>query len=164
LICEKFIHNDPDAFHGKELTLHDCISDKISFENGILRFNMPDGFWVTTHHNDNECGKIVRTGVSKVDFTVKDLDDITVRVFRPKRWCWSRKTSVEVWHIEHLISEVNSGRCTIEFVTQYRTYFEQMWHCIIHSKKKLYYRECQLHLPETDAIFRWNNLRPECEW
>lgn len=164
MIHEKFIHNDPDVFHGKELTIHDCISNKISFEDGALCFYLPDGFWVTPHHKDNQCEKIVRTGGSAVEFAIKDIDDIKVHVFTRNAWFWSRKTSVEIWHIEQLISAVNSGKCTIEFITQYRSWFEQMWHCAIHSERRPYYRECQLCLPETEAVFHWNNLRPEREW
>ena len=35
---ETYKNVDPDMFHGRELTLHDCIADKILFENNILRF------------------------------------------------------------------------------------------------------------------------------
>ena len=35
---EIFKNIDPDGFHNKELTLHDCIADKIQFENHTLRF------------------------------------------------------------------------------------------------------------------------------
>ena len=38
MVNNNFKHTDPDDFHGKELTLHDCISDKISFKDNILRF------------------------------------------------------------------------------------------------------------------------------
>ena len=53
MVNNNFNHIDPDEFHGKELTLHDCISDKISFKDNILRFYLPDGFWVTPHHEKN---------------------------------------------------------------------------------------------------------------
>ncbi len=52
---ENFKHIDPDEFHDKELTLHDCVTD---------------------------------------------------RVFTRSTWYWSRKTMVEIWHMEHLISAV----------------------------------------------------------
>ena len=161
---ENFKHTDPDDFHGKELTLHDCISDKILFKDNILRFYLLDGFWVTPHHEENPSEKVVRTDASVVDFSVEDIDDILVRVFTRNTWCWSRKTSVEIWDMEQLISSVNSGKCTIEFITQYRTYCEQMWHCAIRSNKKPYYRECHLHLPNTKATYYWNNLRFDREW
>lgn len=164
MICDEFIHKDPDEFHGKELTLHDCMADSISFENGILHFCLPDGFWVTPHHKENYCGKTVRTDASAVDFSIEDIDDITVRVFRRNAGILSKRTSVEIWDMGQLISAVNSGKCTIEFITQYRTYFEQLWYCAIRSKKKPYYRECQLHLPNTKATFYWSNLCLDREW
>ena len=164
MVNNNFNHIDPDEFHDKELTLHDCIADKISFENNTLRFYLPDGFWVTPHHEVNSSEKTVRTDASVVDFSIEDIDDISVRVFTRNTWCWSRKMSVENWHMEQLITSVNRGKCTLEFITQYRTHYAQMWHCAIHSKKKPYYRECQLYLPETEATFFWNDLRPDCEW
>ena len=164
MTCENFKNIDPDEFHGKELTLHDCIADKISFENNTLRFYMPDGFWVTPHHKEKKKKKTVRTDASVVDFSIEDIDDITVRVFRRNTWCWSRKTIAEIWHMGQLISAVNSRKCTIEFITQYRSYYEQMWHCAIRFDKKPFYRECQLHLPNTKATFYWNNLCLDREW
>ena len=164
MINDNFKHIDPDEFHGKELTLHDCMSDKISFENHTLRFYLPDGFWVTSHHIENASEKVIRTDASVVDFSIEDIDDIIVRVFTSHRCFGFRNTSVELWNMEQLISAINSGKCTLEFITQYRTHYEQMWHCVIHSKKKPYYRECQLHLPETEATFFWNDLRPDREW
>ena len=56
---ENFKHIDPDEFHDQELTLHDCIADKISFENNTLRFYLSDGFWVTPHHEVNSSRKTV---------------------------------------------------------------------------------------------------------
>lgn len=159
-----FKHVDPDAFHDREITLHDCIADKISFEKGMLRFYLPDGFWVTTHHKANLSGKVVRTDASRVDFSIEDIDDIMLRVFTRRRWLWHRKARMEIWDMNQLITAVNSGKCTLEFITQYRCYYEQMWHCAIRSHKKPYYRECQLHLPETNATFYWNNLCLDREW
>ena len=161
---KSFKHNDPDVFHDKELTMHDCIAEKITFENGILRFYLTDGIWITPHHKENPFDKTVRTGPSMVEFVVKDIDDVTLRVFIRRSFCWFRTTTTELWHIEQLISAVNSGKCTVEFITQYRSHFEQMWHCVINSEKKPHYRECQLFLPETEATFHWNDLRPDREW
>ena len=81
MVNNNFNHIDPDEFHGKELTLHDCIADKISFENNTLRFYLPDGFWVTPHHEVNSFEKTVRTDASVVDFSIEDIDGISVRVF-----------------------------------------------------------------------------------
>ena len=164
MVYNNYKHIDPNDFHGKELTLHDCIADKILFEDNNLYFYFANGFWITPHHNKNTIGKIVRTDASCVSFSTIDINKITVCVFTSNTLFRSTKTRMENWHIEQLIAAVNSQKCTIEFITQYRTHCEQMWHCVIHSKKKPYYRECQLYLPETEATFFWNDLLPNYEW
>ena len=161
MVNSNFKHIDPDEFHDKELILHDCVADRVSCVDGILRFHFPDGFWVTPNHKESHCDKVVRTNASAVDFSLKNIDDAYVRVFTRNIF---KKTYTDIWEINKFVSTINNGECSIEFIYQYRTYFEQMWHCVIHSKKKPYYRECQLHLPETEATFFWNDLRPDREW
>ncbi|MBQ8830447.1 MAG: hypothetical protein IJ017_02490 [Oscillospiraceae bacterium] len=156
-------HNDPDIFHGKELSLHDCVADKITYENGVLSFNLPEGFWITTNHDANDLENVIRTDSARVDFRVDDILDVSVDVYIRKRNIIKR-TIVQYWDAQDLIDAVNSGKCTIEFIYQYRTFFEQMWQCVIRSEKKPYYRECYLHIPGTEVIYRWNNLRPDHTW
>ncbi len=161
MLENEFKHNDEDSCHDNTLTLHDCIANKIAFKDSTLRFTLSDGFWITSNHNDNNLGKTVRTDAAIVDFHIDDINDITIHVFTKNIF---KKTNVESWDMNELMEDINNGKISIEFITQYRTHFEQLWRCAIRSKKKPYYRECQLHLPETKAIFRWNNLRAECEW
>lgn len=156
-----FLHNDSDETHNQILSLHDCVADNISYHDGILRFCFPDGFWITPHHRENHLGKTVRTDASAVDFSVADIDDILVRVFTRHIF---RKTTVEIWEMKNIMNDVNNGKYIIEFICQYRSHFEQMWHCAIRSAKKPYYRECQIFIPDTAAVFRWNALRPGREW
>ena len=161
LKCENFNHNDPDEFHDKEIMLHDCKADRISFENGIIRFNLPDGLWVTPYHKESGLEKIVRTGPAAVEFLVGDPDGIFVRLFTKHRWL---KTTVEYIDFEQLVSAVNNGKLTLEFIDQYRSCVGQLWVCAVHSRKKRYYKECQLFLPEAKATFFWNDLIPDREW
>ena len=164
MIYENFKHIDPDDFHDKEITLHDCIADKIVFEQDVLYFYLPDGLWIAPHHQENPSGNLVRTDAAAVSFSVKDIDEITARIFTGYTWFGAQKARVEYWSMKQLMAAVNSGRCTIEFIEQYRNHYEQMWHCAIHSHKKPWYRDCQLYLPETEATFFWNNIRPERVW
>ena len=157
----EFKHNDADFCHDKTLTLHDCIAEKIEYSDRCLRFCFRDGFWITAMHDDNKSGKTVRTDTAVVDFQIDSIDDIIIQVFTKNIF---KKTEVNLLEMPDLIRSINCGNCSIEFVNQYRTHFEQMWQCVIRSKKKPYYRECQLHLPNTEATFRWNNLQPEREW
>ena len=157
----QFAHNDPDDFHERELTLHDCVAEKIVFENNTIRFFFPDGFWVTPNHDANDSDNTVRTDTAQVDFCVEDINDIGIWVFTRTIF---RKTVVEFWDVKKLADAVNSGKCTIEFLYQYRNFFEQMWRCELHFNKKPYHAECQLYLPKSEATYRWNNLRFDRQW
>ena len=161
---EDFLHTDPDRFHGRELTLHDCVAERITLDGNVIRFYLPDGFWVTTHHIENDTGKVIKTDGAEVAFSVEDPNEVSVTVFNRKRWLWVRRTVVEYWDLKDLISAVNSGKCVLEFITQYRSFHEQMWHCAIRSGKKPWYRECQLFLPQAEGTYCWNQLRPDREW
>lgn len=162
MLNKVFTHNDPDNYHDNELTLHDCIADKISFENNVLSFNLPDGFWITPEHEASELLKTVRTDGAQVDFEVVPDEHFPVYmdVFKKRR---HRKTVVEYWDSERLIKAINSGRYQLEFIYQYRTHFEQMWICNLRHKG-CYGDECQLHIPYATATYRWNNLREDCVW
>ena len=158
---EVFLHNDPDHYHSKELTLHDCYAEKITYQDGILRFSLLDGFWITPHHEGSDLDKVVRTDAAQVDFRIDDIDFVYAAMFTRHLF---RKNTVEYWDASRLMDLVNSNRCTFEFIDQYRTHYEQMWRCALHSKKRPYYRELQLHLPDTEAVYHWNRLRPDWEW
>ena len=164
VLTSSFMHADPDIFHSHELSLHDCTADRISFTEGSLCFDLPDGLWVTPCHPENPYGKTVRTNAAEVQFSVKDINDILVDVFTGYTWLGSKRTRVDTWTMAQLMTAINSGKCTLEFLTQYRSYYEQLWHCVIHSDRKPYYRDCHIYLPQTQAVFCWNTLCPDREW
>ena len=156
-----FAHNDPDNCHDKELTLHDCVADKITYKSGVLEFFFSDGFWIVPCHGENDLGKTVRTDASQVAFHIDNIEDVDIQVYTRN---FFKKTKVEFWSANDLLDVVNSGKCTIEFIYQYRASFEQMWLCALNFKKKPYYKECYLHLPGATATYKWNNLLPNREW
>ncbi|MBQ7818028.1 MAG: hypothetical protein IJ388_04460 [Oscillospiraceae bacterium] len=156
-----FKHREADDCHDVTLTLHDCIADKVNFSDNILRFYLPDGIWITPLHKDNKLSKTVRTDAAIVDFRITNFDDIILYVYTRGVF---KRTQAKICKMHDLMRDINSGKYSFEFISQYRSHFEQMWHCAIHSKKKPYYMECQLHLPAAEAIFHWNNLRPDQQW
>jgi len=156
-----FKHNDPDALHGQALSLHDCHAHRIVFSEGMLRCCFPEGFWITPQHAANDLDKVVRTDAAVVDFALADADAVTIRVFERNLL---RQTVVKDWSLQTLIDRVNRGRCTVEFLYQYRWDNDQLWECVIHAPRRPYYRACQIHLSSTQAVFHWNDLRPDCEW
>ena len=157
----EYKHTDSDASHDETLTLHDCISEKICLSDNVLRFYFSDGFWIIPRHTANNLNKIVRTDEAVVDFLIENIDEISIRVFKRNIF---KKTYVLYWEITDLINAINKKNYTIEFIEQYRSYNEQLWHCIIRSKNNRCYYECQLHLPNAVATYYWNNLRPNCIW
>ena len=156
-----FKHIDGDVSHDHTLTLHDCIADRVCDSDGMLRFFLPDGIWITPHHKENPLGKTVRTDAAVVDFRAEDLKEITVQVFTRRRF---RKTKVDFWAMKDLMDAINHKGWELEFIYQYRATFEQLWTCSLRSRKKPYYRKCQIHLPRTEATFYWNDLLPDREW
>ena len=156
-----FKHNDPDDCHDNTVILHDCIAEKIIYKNGILCFEFPDGIWVTPLHEANSLGETVRTTAARADFQIEDINDVEAHVYTRNIF---KKTVVEFRKAKDLADAVNSGKCTLEFLYQYRTCFEQMWRCELHFGKKPYYRECQLHMPGATAVYLWNELRPDRKW
>lgn len=161
MLDTSYIHNDPDHYHDEKLTLHDCIAEKVVYKDGVLRFFVPDGFWITPNHEASDLNKTVRTDASQVDFCIDGIDDVAIHVYTRTLF---KKTKVEFWDAKKLIDAVNSGKCSVEFLYQYRCFFEQMWSCELHFNKKPYFRECQIYIPQAKATYRWNNLLPDREW
>ena len=61
-------HCDSDE---RLITLHDCRTDWVTLEDGVLSFFFPEGFWVTQSHPENPTGKTVRTGPARVDYVLR---------------------------------------------------------------------------------------------
>ncbi len=160
----EFIHNDPDSFHDTYLTLHDCVADRIYYNKKVLSFSFPEGFWIFPEHEASNLDNTVRTDSSQADFYInndENFENVYVEVFSKGIFI---KTFVEKWSLNELINAVNSGGYQLEFIYQYRTYFEQMWYCALHYKGKLRYKECYIHIPKAEAVYCWNNLREDCVW
>ena len=68
-------------------SLHDCRAERMAYENGVLSFCFPDGFWVTPDHPLNTTGKIVKTGPSEVKYRIldEDIDGVDIYVFTEKK-------------------------------------------------------------------------------
>ena len=159
MFSKKFLHNDPDSYQDAKISLHDCIADKISYENNVLTLHFSDGFWITANHEDSGLDNTVRTDFSQVDFAVtpEKHSYIYLDVFIKRKY---RKTIVECWDLEKLMKVVNSGKYQLEFIYQYTTFFEQMWLCNLHHKGN-YGHDCQFHIPYSVATYRWNKLRKD---
>ena len=74
-----FLHCDRDE---NMFSLHDCITDRVYFQDKELIFDFPDGFGVLPNHPANDIDKVVRTDAAKVTYTLIDDEyDVTLYVF-----------------------------------------------------------------------------------
>ena len=140
------------------ISLHDCHAEKINFNDGILSFAFPDGFWVTQQHNQNNSDTAVRTDSAQVDFPIidGDVDGIEFYVFKDN--------SREAWEPIEFINAVNGGDFTVEFITPYKSYQSYLFKCWIWFEKAPHHLECEIVLSSENAVYRWNTLRYDCSW
>ena len=145
------------------VSLHDCRAEKIAFDNGILSFIFPDGFWVTKQHPENKSNHTVRTTSSQVDFSIinEDIDGIEISVFSESE---DGKIIREDWEPEKFINNVNARAFQVEFITQYKSYQSFLFKCWIWADKAPYHSECEIILNCERAVYAWNQLRYDCVW
>lgn len=145
------------------ISLHDCHAEKMSFDNGILSFVFPDGFWITQQHSLNSSENTVRTSSSQVDFQIiyEEVDGIEISVFRKKR---NGMVIREDWEAMNFINAVNAGDFKIEFISQYKSYQSYLFKCWVLFDRKPYHSECEIILHSESALYRWNDLRYDCCW
>ena len=153
-------HIDTDD---SSITLHDCYANRITVEKGKISFDFEEGFWITPDHKSSNLQETVRTDSSRVDFYMTEggLEDITIFVFQKNIF---RNTIREKWTIQELINLVNDGVFRLEFIGQFKSYNEILWECRLDFDKAPYSYECQMKIPTTKVIYRWNNLRPKRVW
>ena len=106
--------------------------------------------------------KILRTDVAEVEFYLESGDewDITLYVFEEE----SKKTVREEWRLDKLMECINGGKCTLEFLYQYKGYHSMIIECWLWSDKKPYHRECVLKLSLKGVKYCWNDLCQDKEW
>ena len=145
------------------IVLHDCYANSMSYENGVLAFVFPEGFWVTPQHIKNDSDKIVRTDLSQVTFELLDrvAEDVRIYIFRKNE---NADTIREEWELDNFINKVNSGFFKIEFIDEYKAYQSILHKCWVHFDNEPYHYECEIIIDTENVIYNWNQLRYECEW
>lgn len=144
------------------ISLHDCRAEKMKFQDGILSFGFPEGFWVTEKHSQNHSDTTVRTNSSQVDFQIIDeeIDGIEIYLFKKNR----KKIVRDDWEPMNFINAVNAGDFQVEFITQYKGYQSYLFKCMIWFDVKPYHAECEIILRSENALYCWNELRYDRAW
>ena len=151
-----YTHIDTDD---SVLSLHDCYANRMQLENGVLSFFFRDGFWVTPSHHANNSSDTVRTDSSQVDYHI--VDDGSVYVFRKNIF---GKTICIEWTLEELADLINNDTFTLEFLYHYKSYYSQLYKCLLHFDKHPYHYECQIEIPTSKVVYRWNKLCCDRTW
>lgn len=155
-----FVHCDKNDNY---VTLHDCKADRAYFENGILGFEFPDGFWITPENPESKLDTLVRTDKSKVEFVLYDGDqaDATVYVFEKNIFKQDIRKERDV---RKLVNDINNGKYSLEFLYQYVDGYLRIVQCCLGSPKKPYFRECDLHLCTREVSYHWNRIIEDRVW
>jgi len=149
--------------NNENIFLHDCYANSMNYENGVLSFVFPEGFWVTPQHNKNDSDKIVRTDLSQVTFELLDrvVEDVQIYIFRKNE---SADTVREEWELEDFINKVNAGIFEVEFIDEYETYQSYLYKCWLRIEEEPSHYECEIIIDAKNVTYNWNRLRYECEW
>ena len=151
-----YTHIDTDD---SVLSLHDCYANSIQFGNSILSFYFQNGFWVTPSHHANNYGETVRTDSSQVDYHLDD--DVSIYVFRKN--IFGKTIRIE-WTLEELVRFINNNTFSLEFLYQYKSHSEQLLKCWLHFDREPHHYECQIEIPTSKVLYRWNNLCYDKTW
>lgn len=147
----------------KYVSLHDCKAEMAWFENGILGFEFPDGFWITPDNPESDLDVLVRTDASKIEFVLLDGDEFDIQIFVVEENIFKQSVRKE-WSVHKLVSAINSGEVTLEFLYQYIDGCSRIVECVLWSKRKPYCRECQIKLHLRDVHYHWNKILKDRIW
>lgn len=145
------------------LSLHDCSAEKIEFQDGVLSFLFPEGFWITSQHPQNESDKTVSTDAAQVDFQITEgeIEGVCIYTFRENKEGLTIRKS---WEPLDFIDAVNRGDYRIEFLTQYKSFQSMLFLCWVWFDQPPYHAECEIILDVEKVVYRWNQLRYDWVW
>ena len=130
--------------------LHDCRTNHMSYENHILSFEFPEGFFILNKEEP------VRSGNAKMDCHIidEDIDGISIYIYRKTS---SGHVIREDWS-DHFISAINDGSFEYEFVTTYKSYQHILFKGYVWFDKEPYCMECEIELHTDEVSYMWNDI------
>lgn len=139
----KYIENK----EGK-IGLHDCRTTHISYENQILSFEFPEGFYIL------DTIEPVRSEKAKMECHIidEDIDGISIFIYKKHS---SGKIIREDWS-DNFVSAVNNGTFEYEFVTTYKSFQRILLKGYVWFDKEPYYMECDIELHTDRISYMWN--------
>ncbi|MBQ2691919.1 MAG: hypothetical protein IJF53_07160 [Clostridia bacterium] len=124
--------------------LHDCRTNRIRYDDNIMVFEFPNGFYRLSGREAEQTGK----AEMHCHILDEEIDGITVYIYREEP---SGKVVREDWS-DNFMSAVNDGAFEFEFVTSYRSYQHILFKGYVWFDTPPYHMECEAEL-HTDKIF-----------
>ena len=151
---------------GADISLHDCIVNKIDLSENSLSFLLDDGFWVLSDSKHNNLGETVRTDKAKIEFVGFDKDFSAFFIYKRLRLfgiplCVIRKKV----SIDSLFKRINNCEWEIELLEEYHSCGrKQLFFGNVNTKKRLWAYEFQLFVDCIKIEYYWNELCTDRKW
>ena len=128
--------------------LHDCRTNYIHYNNDVMIFDFPKGYYII---NNKEA---IQTGKSNMQCHIidKDFDGIVVYIYKTMP---SGEIIREDWS-DRFLSAINNGIFEFEFVTTYRSYQYILFKGYVWFDTEPYCMECEIELHTDQIIYNWN--------
>ncbi len=132
----------------EEIGLHDCRCNHMSYENQVLSFDFPDGFYLLDKPEPE------RTGKAKMKCHIMDeeIDGISVYIYKKTSF---GKVIREDWS-DNFIAAVNDGAFEFEFVTVFRSFQRVLFKGYVWFDREPYHWECEIELHTDEISYMWN--------
>lgn len=132
----------------EKVGLHDCRTNCIQYNNNVMKFEFPEGYYLLNGKEPRQTGK----AEMQCHILDEEIDGISVYIYRNKSF---GKVIREDWS-DNFLSAVNGGTFEFEFVTAYRSYQHILFKGYVWFDKAPYHMECEIELHTDKIFYRWN--------
>ncbi len=135
----------------EKIGLHDCRTNHIRYENYIMTFEFPEGYYLLNSGEPQQTGK----AEMRCHIVDEEIDGISVFIYRKKL---SGKVIREDWS-DNFLTAVNKGSFEFEFVTTYRSYQHILFKGYVWFDREPYHMECEIELHTDDIFYSWTDKK-----
>ena len=132
----------------EKVGLHDCRTNHIYYNNNVIVFEFPKGYYLLNDKDPKQTGK----SEMQCHILDEDFDGISIHIYRKKTLA---KVMREDWS-DKFLKAVNDGIFEFEFVTTYRSYQHILFKGYVWFNKAPYCMECEIELHTNKIFYSWN--------
>ena len=139
-----------------DVSLHDCRTNHIQYEEQFIKFFIPDGFYLIHGADSSEPTESYNAEVT-CRFMDRYEERFRVTVYRKNIF----GQTVREDRTDRFVSAVNAGKVEFEFVYTYRSYHGVLFKGYLWRKKKPWWRECEIELMTDEITYSWEERAAE---